>query len=311
MEYSEFWEMPRRAQIRVVAGACGAARRRKHDMGTSQLVILILSFFLASSLSGQVVFSRRAYKELGPSYQQIWIWNPSSGVLKALTHSPRNHFLPTCTGGKITFVSSEEEWDDNSKLWSFDPASGEERVIGPPPMPPSHEPTPKNGCYAFANAGSFEACGKDEDLSVSRAGKLIGQFNIQTNECPIDDRGTIGKCDTPILSLEWSPDAKWLLVGELGLNTNSTAPQFDYYVVEAATMKLTKVASASEYDILWLPGREELLYTTPEDLAPLPGARRERNVWVQQLILFDPATGKSTAITSGVTNNFDASLCSR
>jgi hypothetical protein len=62
---------------------------------------------------------------------------------------------------------------------------------------------------------------------------------------------------------------------------------------------------------LWLPGREQLLYTTPEDLAPLPGARRKRKVWVQQLILFDPATGKSTAITSGVTNNFDASWCSK
>jgi hypothetical protein len=281
----------------------------------SQLVILILSSLLApslsgqtSSLSGQVVFSRRVYKEQGPSYQQIWTWNPSSGALKALTHSPRNHYLPACTGGKITFVSPEE-WEAGAKLWSFDPASGEERAIGPPPTPPRHETTPRNGCYTFAKAGSLEACGKDEDVSVSRAGKVIGRFNIQTNECPIDDRGTIGKCDTPILSLEWSPDAKWLLVGKLGLETGSTAPQFDYYVIETAAMKLTKVASAAQYGILWLPGRDQLLYTTPVDLAPLPGARRQRNVWVRQLILFDPATGKGAAITSGVTNNLDASLC--
>jgi hypothetical protein len=278
--------------------------------GTTQFVILILSFFLASSLSGQVVFSRRVYKERGPSYQQIWTWNPSNGVLKALTHSPRDHYLPACTGGGITFVSPGK-WQASSKLWSFDPASGEERVIGPPPTPPRHESTPKNGCYWSARAGSLEACGKDEDLFLRRAGKLIGHFNIQTNECPIDDRGTIGKCDTPILSLEWSPDAKWLLVGELGLETGSGSDQFDYYVVDPATMQLNKVASASQYDILWLPGREELLYTTPISLAPLPGARRERNVWEQQLILFNPATGKSTAITSGVTNNLDASLCSR
>lgn len=285
--------------------------REKPMSRAGQLVIPILSFFLASALSGQVVFSRRVYKERGPSYQQIWTWNPSNGALKALTHSPRNHFLPACTGGKITFVSSQEKWDDNSKLWSFDPASGEERVIGPPPAPPSHEITPKNGCYVFAKAGILEACGKNEDLFLSRAGKAIGHFNIQTNECPIDDRGTIGKCDTPILSLEWSPDSKWLLVGELGLETGSSSPQFDYYVVDPTTMKLNKVASASQYDILWLPGREELLYTTPTDTAPLPGARRERNVWVQQLMLFDFTTGKSTAITSGVTNNFDASFCSR
>jgi len=272
---------------------------------TSRFAILILLFLPASSLTGQIVFSRRVYKERGPSYQQIWIWNPSSGVLKALTHSPRNHFFPACTGGKITFVSSQEEWDDNSKLWIFDPASGEEREIGPPPMPPGHEPSPKNGCSIFAKAGSLEACSKDEDLSVSRAGKVIGHFDMRTNECPIDDRGTIAKCDTPILSLEWSPDAKWLLVGGV-----IDLHEADYSVVEAATMKRTKVAIASQHDILWLPGSDELLYTTPEDLAPLPGARRERNVRVQHLVLFDPATGKSTAITSGIYDNFDVSLCS-
>jgi hypothetical protein len=273
--------------------------------GTSQFVILVLFFFLPSSLFGQVIFSRRVYKERGPSYQQIWLWNPTSGPLKVLTHSPRNHFFPACAGGKITFVSSEEEWGDNSKLWSFDPESGDEREIGPAPMPPQHETTPKNGCYAFAKAGRLEACGKDEDLSITRGEKAIGRLNIQSSKCPIDNRGTIGKCNTPIWTLEWSPHAKWLLVGEQGLDSH----QMDYYVVEPVTMKLTEVGSADDYAILWLPGREELLYTTPQGLAPLPGAPRERNVWVQQLILFNPATGKSTAITSGVTNNFDASLC--
>lgn len=278
--------------------------------GARQFVVLILSFFSVSSLSGQVVFSRRVYKEQGHSYQQIWTWNPANGVLKALTRSPRNHYQPACVKGKITFVSPEP-YEENSKLWSFDPASGRERPIGPAPIPPSHETPPQNDCPRFAKAGGLEACGNDEDLSVSRAGKVVGHFSIQTNECPIDNHGTIGKCATPILFLTWSPDAKWLLVGELGLNTNSTAPQIDYYVVEAATMKLTKVASATQDDTLWLPRRDELLYVTPRDLAPLPGTRSERTVWVQHLMLFDPATGKTTAITSGVSNNLDASLCSR
>jgi hypothetical protein len=270
---------------------------------TGRLLILILSLFAASSLSGQVVFSRRVYKEQGRSYQQIWTWNPANGVLKALTQSRRDHYLPACTNGKITFVSPEP-YEKNSKLWSFDPASGEERLIGPAPMPASHETPPKNDCPRFAKAGGFEACGNDEDLTVSRTGKVVGHVNIQTNDCPLDNHGNIGKCATPIFFLRWSPDAKWLLVGEV-----DNAHESDYYVVEAATMELTKVASAS--DILWLPQRDELLYVTPMDLAPLAGARRERNVWVQQLMLFDPATGKSTAITSGVTNNVDASLCGR
>jgi hypothetical protein len=277
-------------------------------LGTSQILIPILSFFIASSLSGQtsplsgqVVFSRRVYKEQGASYQQIWAWFPSSGVLKALTRSPRNHFLPACTGGKITFVSSEEN-RVNSKLWSFDPASGEERVIGPAPMPPDHEPKPRNGCDVFAKAGNLEACGKDEDLSVSGGNKAIGHF--KTDECSIDDHGTLGKCETPIQSLEWSPDAKWLLAGAL-----EDLHEWDYYVVNPATMKLTRVATAFPNSGIWLPGRDELLYTTPENVAPLPGTRRERQVWVQQLMRFEPTTEKSTAITSGVTNNFDVSVC--
>jgi hypothetical protein len=92
------------------------------------------------------------------------------------------------------------------------------------------------------------------------------------------------------------------------VDTSSTAPQSDDYVVNAATMKLSKAASASE--ILWLPGSDQLLYTTPRDTAPLAGARRERDVWAQQLMLFDPANGKRISITSGVTNNLNASLCS-
>jgi hypothetical protein len=281
---------------------------------TSQLLILILLFFLVSSilgqtssLSGQVVFSRRVYKEQGQSYQQIWTWNPSNGVLRALTNSPRDHYLPVCTGGAITFVSPEV-WQAAAKLWRFDPASGEERVIGQPLTPAHSAAATKNGCQAFAKAGSLEACGKDEDLSISRDGQPTGRFNIQSNDCPIDNHGTIGKCETPIMSLEWSRDGKWLLVNELGLDTSSTAPQSDYYVVNAATMKLSKAASAS--DILWLPGSDELLYTTPRDTAPLAGTRRERDVWAQQLVLFDPANGKRTPITSGVTNNVNASLCS-
>ena len=274
-----------------------------------QWAIVILSFLLAPALSGQVVFSRRVYKEQGASYQQIWSWNPANGALKALTHSPRNHYLPTCTGGKITFVSPEK-WADNSKLWSFDPVSGEERVVGPEPEPPSRpEASPKNGCDWSAKAGVLEACGTEEDLSLSRKGKPIGHFHIQVNECSDDRGGTHGPCATPILSLEWSPDGKWLLVGELGLNTGSSAPQFDYYVVNPASMKLQKAASAEQYSMIWLPGRDELFYTTPTDMASLPGARTERRVWTQQLMLFNPATGTAKAITSGATRNMDASLC--
>jgi hypothetical protein len=263
-----------------------------------RLVIGMLPVCLTLSLFGQdVVFSRRVYKEQGRSYQQIWSWNPANDVLKELTHSARDHYHPACKGVSITFST-----ENNAKLWSFNPASGEERIIGPAPPPVSDEPKPRNGCDVFAKAGSLEACGKGEDLFVSRDNKAVGHF--KADQCSTDEQGTLGKCEAPIQSLKWSPDAKWLSVGGL-----VDLHEWEYYFVDSAAMKLTRFATALPDSVLWLPGRDELLYTTPETVAPLPGARRERQVWVQQLIRFDPATGKSTAITSGVTNNFDASLC--
>jgi hypothetical protein len=76
-------------------------------------------------------------------------------------------------------------------------------------------------------------------------------------------------------------------------------------------MKIQKADAADQYSMIWLPGRDELFYITPRDLAALSGARRPRGVWVQQLMSFSPATGTRTAITSGVTNNMDAALCSQ
>jgi hypothetical protein len=226
--------------------------------------------------------------------------------MKPLTHSQRDHYLPACKDGTITFVSPEL-WQASAELWSFDPASGEERVLGSVPTPSRHEMPPKDGCDVSAQAGSLEACAKEEDLFLSRDRKPIGHFRIQVNESLDARGGTHGPCDTPILSLEWSPDGKWLLVGESGMETSSSAPQFDYYVVSSVTMKLRKVASADS--ALWLPTRDELVYTTPRDLAALPGSRKEHFVWVQQLMVFDPVSENKKAITWGLTNNVDTSLC--
>ncbi len=69
--------------------------------------LLAASVFLlgAGSLDAQVIFSRRVYAEHGRTYQQIWEWRASDGGLKALTHSPRNHFLPLSSrdGKRIYF----------------------------------------------------------------------------------------------------------------------------------------------------------------------------------------------------------------
>jgi hypothetical protein len=104
------------------------------------------------------------------------------------------------------------------KLWSLNPATGEEKFIGRAPEPKGRSDSQRRSCAQFAKVGEFEACGDEETLVVSQSGREIGRFQIQVNICPIDNHGTIGKCETPIRSLDWAEDGKWLLIGEEGLN---------------------------------------------------------------------------------------------
>jgi hypothetical protein len=271
-----------------------------------QRATVILALLSVCSASGQVIFSRRVYKEHGASYQQVWTWNPTDGVLQALTHSSRDHYNPTCDGRTIKFTSPSPDLTDNVKLWRLNPATGEESILGPSPERKESD-APARGCGLFAKLEELEACANGETLVVSRSGKQIGRFQIQVNSCPIDRHGTVGKCETPIRFLHWTEDGKWLLLGEQGLNDGSGQRQDDYYLVNLATLKLSMVASAET--AFWVPGRDEIVYLTPQDLAPLPGGQVNRNVWVQQLMFFDPVKGTHTAITSGLTNNVDPSWC--
>jgi hypothetical protein len=230
-------------------------------------IILLVLWFASSTSAGEVIFSRRVYKEHGASYQQIWTWNPADGALQE-----RDHNRPTCNG-----------------------------------RPKARPASRTQSCDWSAKRGNLEACGNEETLVVSRSGRQLGQFQIQVNTCPIDNHGTIGKCETPIRSLDWTEDGKWLLIGEEGLHDGSGQRQDDYYLVNLATMKLSPVASAS--NAFWLPGRDQIVYVTPQHLAPLPGGQGKHNVWVQQLMSFDPAKGPPTAITSDLSNNVDASWC--
>jgi hypothetical protein len=90
------------------------------------------------------------------------------------------------------------------------------------------------------------------------------------------------------------------------VNDGSGQRQDDYHLLNLATMKLSPVASAET--AFWLPGRDQIVFLTPQDLAPLPGPRKH-NVWVQQLMFFDPVKGVPTAITSGLSDNVDPSWC--
>jgi Tol biopolymer transport system component len=271
-------------------------------MSSRLLLISLLMLILLAPLSGQVVFSRRVYKEQGQSYQQIWNWNPADKSLRQLTDSPRNHYLPSCSGSSISFVSPEA-WQENAKEWIFDRDTRSERIVGPAPLDAgAGVHVGDTRCDVRARAGPLEACGKTGEVTVSREGKQIGRLRVSPGPSAIGG-------DFPIESLAWSPSGKWLLVGTLGIDTSSSSPQSDFWVVDADSMKLTKAGSGNSG--AWLPARDVFFYTSPRDLAPLGGARRPRGVWVEHLMTFDPASGKTTAITSGVTNNLQPSICGK
>jgi hypothetical protein len=250
-----------------------------------------LSVCLAQPLCSQVVFSRRVYQERGRTYQEIWNWNPADNSIKQLSDSPRDHFRPTCSGGRILFVSPED-WQDSAKLWSFDRTSKEEKIAGRVPER-SDRKSPIKGCAVSATSGTAKACANGAEVVITRNQKQAAPVRIGH--------------DMPIEWMEWSPDDQWLLVATLGWETNSTSPQLDFYLVQAGPMAIVKVGSGN--DGMWVPGRNEVLYTTPRDMGSLPGGRRERGVWVAHLKVFNPASQKTVAITSGLTNNIDPSAC--
>jgi hypothetical protein len=253
--------------------------------------VLLTSF----PLSSQVIFSRRVYQETGRSYQQLWNWNPADNSLQQLTDSPRDHLQPSCSGARLRFVVPGE-WPQAGKIWSFDRATRKETLLGPLPLESGGQPRALPDCDVSAVHGSLRACARRGELSIARGGVELG-------------RVVAGAENLPVESLSWSPGGKWLLVGTLGAETNSTSPQSDLSVLEVSSMKLGKAASGNA--AAWLPSRDRFFYTTPRDMASLPGARRPRGVWVEQLRLFDPESGRSTAITSGLSNNVQPIVCGK
>jgi hypothetical protein len=154
-------------------------------MNKRKRFVLICGFILiqAFPMSGQVVFSRRVYKEQGRSYQQIWLWNAADGSLKQLSDSARDHFKPVCSGERILFVSPEE-WEENARLWSFDRATRQERIAGAVPGEQERE-SAAGGCAVSASSGLLQACGNGQDVAISCEGKPVGRVHVGEDETPV------------------------------------------------------------------------------------------------------------------------------
>jgi dipeptidyl aminopeptidase/acylaminoacyl peptidase len=198
----------------------------------SRLLAASACFLLGTaSLGAQVIFSRRVYAEHGRTHQQIWEWKASDGSLKALTHSPRNHFQPMNSrdGKRIYFLAGPDDSETNS-VWSLDRATGLEREILPgrdytligiakdgAPLvsrergaPPGETkvfragPTPVllvSGCGPAVSPDgarlAFGTCNLDAEYTM-HYGKELFVTDTATSKSKIQ----IGDCHGPV----WSPD---------------------------------------------------------------------------------------------------------
>ncbi|MBI3693853.1 MAG: hypothetical protein HY238_03305 [Acidobacteria bacterium] len=249
-----------------------------------------------------MAFSRRVYKQSGRTYQQIWIWNPSDGSLKPLTDSERNHFQLACSkdGRHIYFISGTDLYD-YSGLWSFDRKTGQERKVSADAKVPvaraNQPPVAECNQTVWEQDNARFACSAGQDVLIydSATKKEVG-------------RARFSERPTAPSAIAWSQNQKWLLVGTQGHDDNSTSRQSDYFVLDLGRMAWIPVGSGN--DAMWLPGGNEIVYSTPRDLISLTPSSKHQ-VWSAHLVVFDPATRRRTPVTSGVTNNIQPAPCTR
>lgn len=230
------------------------------------ILLLWILAVAGSGLNAQVVFSRRVYRESGQTYQQIWNWDPASGKMTQLTKSERPHFQPRCSAdGKQIRFLSGNDVYQSPSLWDFDRQAGAENKI----------------------SDKAEVRPAEVKIADARAKKLVSTHPSGAESA----------------FLGWSPNGKYLLISTRGESDNSTSRQSDFFILDAARSEW--IAAGSGNDAMWVPGRNEIVYSTPRDLSEVG----KRSVWTAHLVRFDPATRKAAPITSGVTNNVQPSAC--
>jgi hypothetical protein len=216
-----------------------------------------------------------------------------------LTKSPRHHFAPACSpDGKIRFLSGPDMYTPGP-AWTFDRKTGQERQVAETAKAarrPNQPPVAKCDAAAVrAPGGKRFACPSGQAMLIYDAAAKKELARAQFRERP-----------TPPSAIAWSPDGNWLLVGTQGKDDNSTSRQSDFFVLN---LKRTAwISAGSGNDPMWLPGSNKILYSTPRDLVPLTESSKHQE-WSSQLVVFDPATERSTTVTSGVSYNIQPAPC--
>lgn len=104
-------------------------------------------------------------------------------------------------------------------------------------------------------------------------------------------------------SITWNPDGRSLLVGSYG--GDSTSPSDDYWLLNLANGNWKYIDRGNAAH--WSGDGSAIIYTSPRDLAPLPGGKHQ--VWVSQLKSAEMSTLRIRILVGGLSYNEDPQWC--
>ena len=267
------------------------------------LLLIVLSRWVVAQ---EVIVSRRVYVPAGRSFHQLWVWSPDTGAFQQLTRAPRDHHNPSCAadGSDIDFSSGD-------RRLRFDRGTAIETPIDDAPATTRNGPREDERIELRAcDAGTASRAHDARRAACAVHGEAIAVVETRTErelERVAFRPQSSGGYPYPPWSLQsaWAPDDARLLVGTYGYGSSSTSSFLDYFVLDLATRQWTRAFSGN--DAAWLEDSRRIVFTTPRELAPLPGTAM--HVWTTQLAVFDLATGSVTALASEVANTEGVTVC--
>jgi dipeptidyl aminopeptidase/acylaminoacyl peptidase len=265
--------------------------------------------------------SRNSYG--GPNGREVWAYDRKTGQERIVWRTSRDFGLRldgmTANGGIVVRVGSELR-SLSHKPWVIE--NVDEVAVAA-----------DGRRLALVIAGSYDKQGQSQNPRLFLADAATGQSRTEVGKYDWPEWSPDGmriaafsngglaildamtrkeiqriglpKHDAPPQDIVWSLDGKSLLVGLYGQNGGAGDPQSDYFLLNPATRIWTPELTARQALWLWA---EMVLYLRPYATTALAPASRH-SVWTSRLAIYNLASHKDTALTSGIVLNDDLSTC--
>jgi Tol biopolymer transport system component len=266
--------------------------------------------------------SRNSYGDHASNEREVWAYDRKTGQERFIWRTSRDLGLDlkgtTANGGVLVSVGTElrslarNPWViDNVDEAAVSPEGGRLALV----IAGSYKEGQSRNATLFvvdaATGRSEAAVGKYEGPKWSPDGTRIAAFFdgglaiLGATTRQEIERVVLPKRDAPSEDIVWSPDGKSLLAGLYGENGGAGDPQNDYFLLDPATRTWTPEMTGRR--LLWFPG-EMVLYLRPYGTTPLSPASAH-SVWTSQLAVYDLASRKDMALTSGLVLTDNLSIC--